>query len=238
MFDYQKYGPWVCIGFVLLILFIIWIFCESRDKFIGINPLLPENITGYTGSYVKGIKEEFLDSHVCMNTEMISQEEPTVISQEEPTVISQEELVTMIEEIKIPKNKKPISKGEKICCDTMERIYGIPFVSVRPDWLKNPETGCKLELDCYNEEFKLAVEYNGEQHYNWPNFTNQSSEEFFNQIRRDKFKMKMCDKNGVYLIVVPFTVKHKDIPSYLISNLPETMKEKINKEQILTKFFI
>src|SRR5690606_25997188 len=94
-----------------------------------------------------------------------------------------------------------ISRGERLCCQTMERIYGVPFSSVWPDWLLNPETGETLELDCYNDELKIAVEYNGEQHYKWPNFTNQTYQQFLNQVRRDTLKLDLCDRNGVYLIV-------------------------------------
>src|SRR5690348_6310742 len=80
------------------------------------------------------------------------------------------------------------SKGEKECRRVLEEIYGKSFTKVRPKWLKNPETGRNLELDCYNEELKIAVEYNGEQHYKWPNFTKQSQEDFIQQVRRDKYK--------------------------------------------------
>ena len=81
-----------------------------------------------------------------------------------------------------------MSRGEKITRDIMEKIYGVPFNSIWPDWLRNPETGENLELDCFNEDLKIAVEYNGEQHYNWPNFTQQSYPQFINQVRRDAFK--------------------------------------------------
>src|SRR5205823_8856314 len=57
-----------------------------------------------------------------------------------------------------------MSRGERICCQTMQRIYGVSFKSTWPSWLINPETGEGLELDCYNDELKIAVEYNGEQH--------------------------------------------------------------------------
>lgn len=129
------------------------------------------------------------------------------------------------------KNKnagKFISKGERECCQTMEKIYGVPFVSVRPDWLKNPETGENLELDCYNDDLKIAVEYNGIQHYKWPNFTNQTYQQFINQVRRDMFKSEMCKKNDVYLISVPYHVNHKAIAKYLMNALPETISKQNN----------
>lgn len=116
---------------------------------------------------------------------------------------------------------RKISAGEQECCRVMEKIYGKPFKSVWPTWLKNPETGRLLELDCYNEELSLAVEYNGEQHYNHPNFTNNTFEEFQKQLRRDDFKRRMCDLHGVYLIPVPYTVAICDIEKYIIGLLPE-----------------
>lgn len=113
------------------------------------------------------------------------------------------------------------SHGERICRETLENHYGVPFKNVRPSWLKNPETKRNLELDCYNEELGIAVEYNGVQHYEWPNFTRQTREEFLGQVRRDNFKVMRCNKMGVYLVSVPFHVKHAKIPEFLLSRLPK-----------------
>ena len=128
-----------------------------------------------------------------------------------------------------------ISRGEKLCCQTMERIYGVTFTSIWPDWLINPETGETLELDCYNDELKIAVEYNGEQHYKWPNFTNQTYQQFINQVRRDNLKVELCDRNGVYLIVVPYNVSPDKIPEFIMSYLPETIQKRLQEEQILSR---
>lgn len=125
-----------------------------------------------------------------------------------------------------------MSRGERLCCQTMERIYGVPFTSQWPHWLRNPETGKLLELDCYNADLKIAVEYNGEQHYKWPNFTNQSYQQFINQVRRDKLKFDICDKNGVYLITVPYIVSYDRILSYIMSLLPETIQKNLQEDKI------
>lgn len=116
-----------------------------------------------------------------------------------------------------------VSRGERICCETLERMFGVPFTNQRPDWLRNPETGRNLELDCYNEELKIAVEYNGAQHYQWPNFTGQSKAEFESQLRRDAFKSKMCEKRGVYLLIVPYTIPYAEIASYVTNKLEPTL---------------
>ena len=147
----------------------------------------------------------------------------------------EEEVEVEIEEPPDVKKGKFYSIGERTCRSIMEKIYGVPFPNVRPSWLINPETKRRLELDCYNEQLGLAVEYNGEQHYKYPNFTGQSRQEFINQIRRDKFKREMCDKQGIYLITVPYNVKQEKIAEYIVSNLPETTKKRILEKNILSQ---
>ena len=80
------------------------------------------------------------------------------------------------------------SKGEAECMSVLHRLFGKPFDTVRPDFLKSTETGRNLELDCYNDELKLSVEYNGIQHYNYPSFPGFTKEQFYDQIRRDRYK--------------------------------------------------
>ena len=50
-----------------------------------------------------------------------------------------------------------------------EKIYNKKFAKCKPLWLKN-QRGSQLELDGYNDELKIAFEYQGRQHYednNW-----------------------------------------------------------------------
>ena len=115
------------------------------------------------------------------------------------------------------------STGERICCEVMTDIFKQPFTRVRPDFLKNPETGHNLEIDCYNDKLKIGVEYNGIQHYVWPNFTNMTKEAFLQQVRRDQYKVETCDKNGIYLITVPYNVPHNMIRDYIIHYLPDNV---------------
>jgi len=68
-------------------------------------------------------------------------------------------------------NKSPPkdSKGELECRRVLQETFKKPFHKDRPDFLRNPVTGgnFNLELDCYNPELKLAVEYSGQQHYKY-----------------------------------------------------------------------
>lgn len=135
-----------------------------------------------------------------------------------------------------PRNGKR-SRGEQICVNVMKERYGVSFDTYRPDFLKNPKTGDNLELDCYNPNLQItiehegyefifngiAVEYNGIQHYIWPNFTGQSKEDFIYQREKDDFKREMCDKEGVYLIVVPYNISEDMIKDYIHYYLPENV---------------
>ncbi len=127
------------------------------------------------------------------------------------------------EEFKISERKqkgfKYQSKGEYKCQEVLENYFKKPFVNVRPKWLKNPETMKCLELDCYNEEVKVALEYNGIQHYKFPNGISKSKEDFDKQVSRDNIKKVICEARGVILIVVPYTIKHDNIENFIIDSL-------------------
>jgi hypothetical protein len=119
------------------------------------------------------------------------------------------------------KQSKYESKGESECRRVLQKIFNKPFNSVRPDFLRNPVTGNNhnLELDCYDPELKLAVEYNGEQHYKYIPYFHKNKEAFHNQKYRDLIKRQMCRDNGVHLIEVPNTVKVGQIEQYLLNKL-------------------
>jgi hypothetical protein len=112
------------------------------------------------------------------------------------------------------------SKGEVECRRVLESLFHLPFDKARPDFLNNPVTGGNnLELDCFNEQLKLAVEYDGEQHAKFIPFFHKNKETFYNQKYRDYMKIQLCKDNGITLIKVPHTVKTEDIEKYLIQKL-------------------
>ncbi|AOC55174.1 hypothetical protein LCDVSa090R [Lymphocystis disease virus 3] len=113
------------------------------------------------------------------------------------------------------------SKGEMICKQTVEKLTGKSFVKTRPKFLLNKVTGRNLELDCYNAELKLAVEYNGEQHYKYKPFFHKTIGEFRELKYRDLLKQIMCKEADITLITVPYTIK--DIEGYLRDNVPVKM---------------
>ena len=113
------------------------------------------------------------------------------------------------------------SLGEGICRRHLERVFGRPFNKARPDFLRNPVTGgdFNLELDCFNPELKLALEYNGAQHYKYVPYFHRNKEAFYNQKYRDEMKRTKCKEHGIKLIEVPYTVKSDDLEAYVNSEL-------------------
>ena len=65
----------------------------------------------------------------------------------------------------------------------------------------------------YNEELKLALEYNGAQHYKYIPYFHKSKDAFHNQKYRDEIKKYKCKENGIRLIEVPYNVK--DIEEFI-----------------------
>ncbi len=117
-------------------------------------------------------------------------------------------------------NNKKDSRGEIECRNVLEKIFNKPFTKIRPNFLKNEVTGgYNLEIDCYNDELKIGVEYNGIQHYKYIPYFHKNKEAFYNQKYRDEFKRRMCKDNGVFLIEVPYTVKIENIENYIVREL-------------------
>ena len=112
------------------------------------------------------------------------------------------------------------SKGETECRHILEQTFKKRFNKIRPNFLKNPVTkNFNLELDCYNDDLKLALEYNGAQHYKYTPYFHKNKESFLNQQYRDELKRRMCEDNGITLIEVPYTVKNDQLEPYIMKKL-------------------
>lgn len=112
------------------------------------------------------------------------------------------------------------SKGEIECRRVLQKLFRKPFNKVRPGFLSNVVTGGNnLEIDCFDDEMRLGVEYSGIQHYKFTPFFHKNKEAFLNQKYRDEMKRRQCLDNGIRLIEVPYTVKFDNIENYLMKEL-------------------
>lgn len=103
---------------------------------------------------------------------------------------------------------------ERLTRRMIEFIYGVPFAKAHPPWLKSPMSDRSLELDCYNADIKVALEFQGIQHYTETSFFRHDS--LADLQIRDASKALQCAEKGVHLIIVPYTVKHKDLYKFIL----------------------
>lgn len=105
--------------------------------------------------------------------------------------------------------------------EIFERLTGYKFPSIRPKWLKNPDSKSNglLQLDGYCEELKLAFEYDGEFHYVpfWGTCTTSTLEA---TQKRDQIKDLLCKNKGIFLIRIPFFEK-KNLENFIKNKLLE-----------------
>lgn len=100
------------------------------------------------------------------------------------------------------------SKGEVILDMYLKRRFNYRFCKTRPDFLKNPVTGRNLEYDFYCDRLKLAIEYNGKQHYKYVPLYHKTYDDFKSQIYRDNFKKQKSKEMNISLIIIPYNFPH------------------------------
>jgi len=73
-----------------------------------------------------------------------------------------------------------------------------------------------LELDIWIPKLKIAIEYDGEQHYISKKYFG-GDESLKNIQYRDKLKNKLCEKMNINLIRIKYDVK--DLKSYILKEI-------------------
>ena len=89
----------------------------------------------------------------------------------------------------------------------------------RPEWMDG------LELDIYLPERKMGIEYQGQQHF-YPVEAWGGSAGLAGVKMRDKRKAKLCEQNGVHLILFDYTESlTEEYVRKLIRSIPEKKSE-------------
>lgn len=106
------------------------------------------------------------------------------------------------------------SKGENTIQDWL-KSRNISFEKQK----KYPELKDKEQLsyDFYIPSKNLLIEYNGEQHYK--NVFNKPLHDFHRQLHHDWLKRKYAKKNGITLLVIPYTE---------LTNINSILEERLN----------
>lgn len=87
-----------------------------------------------------------------------------------------------------------VSKAEVIVRKLLAQKYTSPVLyNTRPEWLSNPATGKRLELDIFYPEERIAIEIQGIHH------------QTIAQKERDEIKRRVCKERGIELYEVDTT---------------------------------
>ncbi len=121
------------------------------------------------------------------------------------------------------------SNGEYLSRCILEKHFKKRFPNLRLDFIRNPKTNRKLELDGYNKKLGIAFEFNGIQHYRCIKRFHKEQQDFINQQYRDKIKQQKCNEYGIHLIIIPYN--EKNVKEYIIKHLPEKDLKKILKRR-------
>lgn len=108
-------------------------------------------------------------------------------------------------------------RSETYCRNVLEIMLGRKFPKRRPGWLKTEE-GNKLELDGYSSELKLAFEYHGRQHYEEVPYLHRG-QSFELRKKLDDLKRKLCKKNGVMLLEIPYIIRPSEYQVFILKQL-------------------
>ena len=123
--------------------------------------------------------------------------------------------------------------NEFITLEACKFLFGTSFRKVRPKWLN------LMEIDVYSETLKFGCEYNGIQHYVFTKFYHKTREAFNKRVKNDKLKIKLCKKQNIKLLIIPYTVKTRDICKFIwteskkLCMKPKRNYKKFNYNQII-----
>ena len=101
-------------------------------------------------------------------------------------------------------------KTEQKSREITEDITGLKFPKTRPQFLKSEKYPTGLELDCYNEQYQIAIEVDGIQHFQFHTYFHNTVDDFKYQQIRDNDKNTLCEENKVHLIRINHTFTYRD----------------------------
>ncbi len=104
--------------------------------------------------------------------------------------------------------------SESICRKYFEYLFDLPFKTKSFDWLVNNE-GNKQLLDGYNSDLNIAFEYDGEQHTKFIKYFHKTQENFIKRQNDDIIKTDLCEKHGLILIRIPYTIQYANMLDFI-----------------------
>lgn len=179
---------------------------------MGLNLNMPRNIS--TEELLNDLKS-IVEKHGTINLTLINNEGkysyPTYLSKLGGSI---SEICKNLNIIHVNTSNSCISNSGRYCIHLFSEILNDKNYVLEQtfDWLINPETGSKMRLDGYFSNLKIAIEYDGIQHYEYIPKLDKTYENFLKRQERDKIKTRLCEENNIKLIRIkydePLNIEH------------------------------
>lgn len=96
---------------------------------------------------------------------------------------------------------------EELSCRALGNLLQAPIINnAKLEELRNPDTGRKLELDCWCEQYRVSVEFDGLQHSQFVPGLQKTYDNYLKQVKNDRMKDALCMQHGIKLLRVPYYV--------------------------------
>jgi hypothetical protein len=121
-------------------------------------------------------------------------------------------------------------KQEKECQDNLkeatglapwsvtEEVFNVKFLKKRPKWLIN-DKGNRMELDGYNEDLRIAFEYQGRQHFEIVSHFKDTKKDFAKRQKHDKIKKEICLEKNILLLCPTYELDEKDYRYFIYESM-------------------
>lgn len=120
------------------------------------------------------------------------------------------------------------SKSEYVAKQILDLFLGKyrKIDNFRPKWLG------ELELDRFYPDLKIAVEFQGNQHYRYIPDMHRDEESFAKRLQFDTLKRQLCEKQGIKIYYLNiFDLNEDRVRSFIRQIVKENNLEKINLNQ-------
>lgn len=118
---------------------------------------------------------------------------------------------------KCPYCSNNVSDSEQKFREVIEELLEAKFPRKRPKWLVN-ENGNRLELDGYNEELKIAFEYQGRQHFEIVKAFKGTQKILEKTQKHDSIKKSLCKKYNIILLCPTYEMDESEYKKYILKN--------------------
>ena len=165
----------------------------------------------------ENVSDNPVDIDAILEAQKLRDQETTQVGQSEIQIESSEEPETVGRGTLPRRSNSKVStyKREEMCRKILEDYFDDYFPTCRPRFLANPKTGYPLELDMYNPLLNLAVETQGRQHREFPNYFHKTRQEFDKQLERDAFKRRRLAELGIDLIEIDDRIPTNQVEAYI-----------------------